>query len=92
MAKFQRVDNWIIKDNCFSIKCNKYELRIEKNNENVVCSILRDSKKLDFNFPDFERAFEFANDFMGQKDFDKKADTFRISDNLKEKLSKIYNS
>ena len=52
MAKFQRVNDWIIKDNCFSIK---YE-------------------------------------FMNQKDFDKKADTFRISNNLKEKLSKIYNS
>jgi hypothetical protein len=92
MAKFQRVNDWIIKDNCFSIKYNKYELRIENLNENVVCSIFRDSKKLDFNFPDFERAFEFANEFMNQKDFDKKADTFRISNNLKEKLSKIYNS
>lgn len=92
MVKFQQVDNWIIKDNCFLARYNKYELRIEKNGENVVCSILKNSKKLDFNFTDFERAFEFANEFMDQKDFDKKADTFRISDNLKEKLSKIYNS
>lgn len=91
MVKFQQVNNWIIKDDCFSIKYNKYELQIEKLGENVVCSIFRDSKKLDFNFTDFERAFEFANEFIKQKNLDKKADSFRISDNLKNKLSEIYN-
>ena len=92
MSEFQQVNNWIIRDNCFSIKYDKYELWIEKLNKDVVCSIFKDYKKLAFNFPNFEKAFEFANEFMNQKDFDNEVDTFYVANNLKEKLSKIYNS
>ena len=96
MAKFQQIDNWIVEDNRFSLKYEKYDICIECIDNNIICSIIKNSNKLDFNFPNFEKAFEFVNKFIDQKNFDKKADkkanTFRISNDLKNKLTKIYNS
>lgn len=92
MKKYQTINNWVIKDNCFSIKCDKYSIRIEKLLEdNVICIISKNSNNLNFNFPNFESAFGFANEFIEQKNFDKKIDSFHISDDLKNKLSEIYN-